>query len=283
MLWLVAVIIATFLSGLGTVLHRYVTKEEDVPSYSFLFTLIAGLFFIPLLFTERTRLPSGYEWIPFLMAAFLWFLINVVGFTAAKYTQASLKAPLSNVKVLFLFILAVLFLHEEATVERIAGTIFIFLGAFLLTWRKGSFAHLREFGVQLTVLTALLTALVTMLDKYNMLLGFSRNFYGAAMYLVPCFFHGIRVLRRKSHLKKILRNKGWFVLLSGITYGLLYYLYLFAYSFPEAPISVIYPISQLNLIVAVVLAWIWLGEKAQLERRAAASVLMVVGAILVAI
>lgn len=283
MLWLVAVLIATFLSGLGTVLHRRITKDEDVASYSFLFTLIGGLFFIPLILLENARLPMGWEWIPFLAAAFLWFSINIVGFTAAKYTEASLIAPLGNLKVLFLFILAVIFLHEEATIGRIVGTLLIFLGALALTWEKGTLNKLKHIGVQFAIATALLTAVVTLLDKYNMLLGFSRNFYGAAMYLIPCFFHAIRASKRKTQLKKIIVNQGWYILLAGISYGLLYYLYLFAYSFKDAPISVIYPISRLNLIVAVFLAYIWLKEREEIPKRIFASLLMIIGAVLVAI
>ncbi|MCD6414200.1 MAG: DMT family transporter [Candidatus Diapherotrites archaeon] len=283
MLWLVAVLIATFISGLGTVLHRRITKDEDVPSYSFLFTLIAGLFFIPLIFLEKTRLPIGWEWIPFLAAALLWFSINIVGFTAAKHTEASLIAPLGNLKVLFLFALAVVFLHEEATAGRLIGTFLIFSGALALTWEKGALKKLKHIGVQLAIVTAFLTAVVTLLDKYNMLIRFSKSFYGAAMYLVPCLFHGIRVTRRKHQLKKIIKNQGWYILLAGVLYGILYYLYLFAYSFKDAPISVIYPISRLNLIVAVALAYIWLGERKEIKKRAIASVFMIAGAILVAI
>jgi drug/metabolite transporter (DMT)-like permease len=284
MLWLYAVLLATLIGGLGKVVHRKVAKAEDVPSYSFLFTLVAGLSFVPLLFLEETVLPTGLGWITVLAAAFLWFIINITGFNAAKYTEVSLKAPLNNLKVLFLFVLAIVFLQEAVTVQKVAGTLLVFLGSVVLTWEKGSFRQLKEKGVQLTVLTAFLTAIVTMLDKYNITIGISRNFYGLAMYLVPCFLHGLRVTNRKHQMQRIIRNQGKTILFIGVIYGVIYYyLYLFAYSFKEAEISIIFPITQLGMLVALALGYVWLGEKTDLKKRIAASAVMIAGAILVTI
>lgn len=284
MLWLYAVLVATLIGGLGKTLHRKVIKDEDVPSYSFLFTLIAGLSFLPLLLIEETVFPVGWQWAAFLGAALLWFFINITGFNASKRTEVSLHAPLSNVKIIILFLFAIVFLKEAVTIQKIVGTLIVFSGALVLSWEKGSFKQVKQKGIQLILLTAFLTAIVTLLDKHNMLEGISKGFYGLSMYWIPCFFHGLRVTTRKHHLKKIIRNQGKTILLMGILYGVIYYyLFLYAYSFPQAEISIIYPISQLSVLIAVFLGYAWLGERGALKKRLAASALMIAGAILVAI
>jgi drug/metabolite transporter (DMT)-like permease len=279
--WMAPLLLATFLSGLGNALHRRIAEKEDVQSYSFLFTLIAGALFVPLMFTEPLVLPQGIGWAVFFLAAFFWFVANITAFTAAKHAEASLIAPLNNVKVVLLLFLSMVLLQEALTLPKLAGTLLVFAGAFILTWGPGKFGNLKDPGVQFTLFNALFIAMVTILDKANIMLGVSRNFYGACMYLVPCVFHAMRLKGRKSHLKKIVKNKGREVLAVGVTYFLLYYLYLVVYSFPEAEISIVYPIGRLNILVTVFLGFVWLGEKKDVGKRLLASLLMIAGAVLV--
>lgn len=284
MLWLYAVIFATLMGGIGQVLHRRITKDEDVRSYSFLFTLIAGLSFIPVMFLEDMTLPSGNGWLTFFAAAGLWFLINITGFNATKRTEVGVYAPLSKTSIIFVLLLASVFLGENVTLAKILGTLVIFTGIVMLTWKKGSLDKLKDKGIQLVLLTALLTAMVTLLDKHNMTLGISKGFYGMVMYLIPCALHGVRAKSRGRKIKRIIKNQGPYVLLVGLIYGVLYYyLFLYAYSFPEAEISIIYPISQLKILLAVILGYLWLGETQSLGKKLAASALMIAGAVLVAI
>ncbi|MCD4740749.1 DMT family transporter [archaeon] len=285
MSWLYAILIATVIGGFGKVLHRKVTKDEDVASYSFLFTLVAGFSFIPLFFLEDVTLPQGDAWLYLLAAAFLWFLINITGFNATKRTEVSLYAPLNNLKIIFVLILAVVFLGEAVTVQKILGTIVVFAGAFFLTWKKGSLKQLEDRGVQLVILTAFLTGIVSLFDKYNIhQLEISKSFYGLAMYWIPCALHGFRIIGRKQHMKKIIKNQGGTILITGLIYGVIYYyLFLFAYSFDAAEISVIFPLSQLSIVIALFLGYAWLGEKTDLKKRFVSSLIMIAGAILVAL
>jgi drug/metabolite transporter (DMT)-like permease len=270
------------MGGFGTAINRYILREEDTLSYAFVFSFLSGLFFLPFLIfelmTKQMLFPASAEaWLFFALAALLWLSLNIIGFEAYKHTEVTLGSPLRNVSVFFLILLSFFFLSEQLNIGKIFGTTVIFCGIFVLTYKKGMFEHLKDKGVQLILLTALLTALVTLLDKANMsVYKFPVVFYGAMMFLVPSFFLGIVAGFRISKLKLMLRRKWPFALLVAFFYMAIYYLYLTVYKL--ADISIVYPLSRLELLVSITLGYFWLKERGEIKQRVIGALLMIAGA-----
>ena len=139
MLWLVYALISAFATGINRVFHRVVMLKEDTISYSCLFNIIGGLFFIPLLIKEFIFPLEIFPWILVGIAAALWAIETFVSFESFAYVPVSIKSPMDETRVVFLLILSVLILSESLFIEKIAGTLLIFIGIVILTYKDGRF------------------------------------------------------------------------------------------------------------------------------------------------
>lgn len=280
MLWFFATISAVLLNSIGKVLHRYILRDEDAIGYAFIWSLLSAIFYIPLLVIEPLSLPSNQlEWMGLFLGAFIWLTINIVGFYSIKHTHLTLRTPLNATKLIFIMFFANIFLDESITVWKLAGTLFMFIGIFVLTWKKGAFKHLKEYGVRLTLLTALLTACVAIVDKFNMNNGISPAFYGMLMYLFPSIPLGIMTKSRLEGFEKMWKKKAIFVILAAVCYTGTYYFHMIAYTL--ADVTNVYPILQLTTLVAIVLGYVTLKEKSEIIQRFVGGVCMVLGSIII--
>ncbi|MCK4327776.1 MAG: DMT family transporter [Candidatus Diapherotrites archaeon] len=279
MSWLVLVLLSVLLSGIGAAINRYVLRDEHVYSYSFLFTFLSSLFFVPLMLTEEIILPQTTGgWLIVLAAGVLWWTINIIGFMGISKTDVTLSKPLASSKVVIVFLLSVLVLGEAVTAGKIIGTILVMAGMLVLTWKKGWFTHLRSEGVQLLLAAAVIMSVVHVLDKYNMGV-VSPNFYGFLMYFIPAIPLGVMAAFRLPKLKQTIQNKWKAAVLVAVCYGAMYYFILQAYRL--ADLNAIYPILQLATLVTMGMAYFWLKEKAEFRQRVAGAALMILGAVLV--
>lgn len=279
--WLVLVLTSVLLSGAGSAINRYILRDEHVISYGFVFTFISSVFFLPLMLTEEVVLPQTTEaWFTVFAAGVLWWVINIIGFSGVSKIDATLSKPLASTKILIVFVLSVLLLGETATAERIVGTILVMAGTIVITWKRTWFSHFRNEGVQLVLATAAITAVVNLLDKYNMAF-VSANFYGFLMYFIPSVLLGLMTLSRVSELKRTVKSKWKAILVVTLCYGVAYYFILNAYT--AADVNVIYPLLQLATLVTMGIAYFWLGEKVEFGQRVAGATLMIIGAALVTI
>ena len=282
MLWLWVTLSAVFINALGKIIHRYILKDEDAIGYAFIWSFLSAVFYIPLLAIEPLRLPTTQlEWMGFFLAVALWLIINIVGFYSIKHTEITLRTPLNTIKIVLILLLGAVFLHEEITTWKVFGTLLVFAGAFVITWKKGALGHLTEYGVKLTLLTSLLTACVAIVDKFNMNNGISPAFYGMMMYLVPSLFLGIMTRSRIAGFRKLWENKAPFVILAALCYTGMYYLHMVAYTLGD--VTNVYPVLQLTTLVTVILGYVLLKEKTEIKQRIVGAILMIMGAVLIAL
>ena len=279
--WLILTIVSILLAGIGASIHRYILRDEHVISYGFLFTFLSGLCFIPVLFTEPIVLPqTNGAWFLIIATAILWFTVNVIGFTAVKKIESTLGKPLAVSKVLVVVVLSVLMLGEAINEWKLGGTLLLMVGVLVLTWQKGWLGHLRDEGVQLMLVSAAITGVIAVLDKFNMG-NISPNLYGFMMYMFAAVLLGGMTSYRIPQLKKTIKNKWKAILFVTASYGAMYYFLLNAYKL--ADVNVVYPIYHLNMLLTVGLGYFWLGEKTQFKQRLAGAGLMIIGAILIAL
>lgn len=83
---------------------------------------------------EKILLPlfALSNWKAMVPAALLGSYVGLVAWMAGmKFTLASIAAPLNQLNVVFIFILAAVFLKEKVTTTKIAAVVVAFIGAFL--------------------------------------------------------------------------------------------------------------------------------------------------------
>jgi uncharacterized membrane protein len=145
--------------------------------------------------------------------------------------------------------------------------------------KKKFFGKLSDRGVQLTLLVALLSATVAIIDKKSMSF-FTAGTYGFLVYLVPAIFLAFIVMKRKPKLRSLIKNNGKFVVLAAVFSVLFYYSLLMAYSLTDA--SPVFPITRLSTLLAVFGGVIFLRERKETLKRIIASVVIITGAVFIA-
>ena len=133
--------------------------------------------------------------------------------------------------------------------------------------------------MQLTLITALLSALVAIIDK-KATVYFSAGMYGAIVYLIPALFLGIYVLTRKrKDAASIMRTKSrWLSIV--VACGFVFYFFQLL-AFKAADVSIVYPVLRMSTLFTVLGGIIFLGERESVIRKLTATLIIIAGVILV--
>lgn len=277
MLWLFLVLGIIILSGIGSIIHRWVLKDEgDFLAFGFAFQVFGTLFFIPILLAEW-QFPSQPEaWILAVISSVLWAVLGVVGFKAQRFTEVSLRAPIGKSKMLWVILFAALFLGETVTQGKIIGSALIFLGVVLVTFKAdeplGGFGDL---GVKLTFIAALIGGIGSIVDKVAMSY-FQPGTYGFIEYLLPAIWLGLFVPQSTKRFGKLLKGKGKWVIAASLIAVVWSWMLFKVYQLAE--VSTIAPLLELSVIVTVIGGFVFLGERKDILRRIIGTLIVLAGA-----
>lgn len=280
MFWPFLVLGIIILSGIGSLIHRWVLKDEkDFLAFGFAFQVFGTLFFIPILLVEW-QFPSQPEaWILAVISSVLWAALGVVGFKAQRFTEVSLRSPIGKSKMLWVIFFAALLLGEAVTQNKIVGSALIFLGVVLVTFKTdeplGGFGDL---GVKLTLIAALMGGAVAIVDKVAMSY-FQPGIYGFIEYLLPMIWLGLLVPQSTKRLSKLLKGKGKWVIAASLLAVIWSWMLFKAYQL--ADVSTIAPLLELSVIVTVIGGFIILGERKDIIRRIIGTLIIIVGALII--
>ena len=104
MLWLVYAFIGAILNGIKVVIHRHVMKTESPYSYGLFENIFAAIIFLPI-FIIYFKMPVGiFPWILMLLSSILWTSLVPIANYSYKYTEVSLRAPLTQLSIFFVFV-----------------------------------------------------------------------------------------------------------------------------------------------------------------------------------
>jgi len=278
MIWLIYALIATLSASIRSIFHRFIMLTEDPYSYALLENILTAFIFIPVLINEFVFPLNITAWILVLTSSILWVFIAIVGFYAYKYTQVSLKSPLSESRVLWVLLFAIIFLKEKLIFDKIFGIILIFISLVILTYKKRKrFGDLSDKGVQLTLLTALLTAGVAIIDK-SALQYFTAGTFGFLVYFIPGLILMGFGKKHFKDVKKILKTKHYYLGLVVILGFFFYYFKLKAYEI--ADVTQVFPIIRLSTAFTVIFGIIFLREKENIWKKIIATVIILFGVLL---
>lgn len=276
--WEILAITAAILYGIVQIIFRHIMKKGNNIAVSFGFQVISAIIFLPFVFLFLEPLPAGYlPWIIVLAASFLWVIDNLVGFEAWKHIDVSLRAPISKVSILFVFLLSVLVLDESVTLQKIGGIALVFIGIIALTWEGKLFRGLSSKGVRLTILAELIYSILVIIDRFA-LNYFPTLMYSFLVYFLPALMMMPLAIRNKSHVKNLfLKNK--IALFSVALLGAIgYYLQLTAYKMTE--VSNVIPVIELSVLVSVFGGFLIYKER-NLGKRLVGAIFMLIGGILI--
>ena len=262
-------------------MHRHVVKDTSPYAYSWLTQIIAMLLFLPFALSNLAIPQTKTAWLVLIVAAIVWVLVDLSALTAYKWTEVSLKEPISQSKLIWALLFGLIFLGETITLQRAMGTIIIFLGTSLLLYHpERKFGRLSESGVRWTLLTALLSAIVAIIDKFA-LNWFVPEVYGFLVYLGPAIILTAFIPTKIKQVKHLIKNKWRSVFIAIFFSTATYFFTIQAYA--KADVTFVYPLLQMGVLLTVLSGIFFMKEREHFWQKIIAATMIVIGAIIIGI
>jgi len=276
---IIFILLAIVFLTTARIIVRYILRETEPYAFSWLTQIVDTLIWLPFALWSFTFPTEKTAWIVLGINGVLWAVVSICSYIAMKGTQLSLKEPLSQSKLLWGLLIAVFFLHEQPSSYRIIGTIVILIGVSILLWHpERKFGNFSDSGVKWTLGTAVISAIVSSIDKYS-LHWFTPAVYGFFMYLIPTVVLSFFLRGRTQHIGHLLKRHGKTAILSILLYTGGYYFTL--RSFQAVDFTLAYPLLQISTLFTVIGGIVLLKEHKHLWQKIIATVVIVAGVILV--
>ena len=286
MRWLAFALGAAFLSAVAMVVRKKALEVESAVDFSTALALVNVLVSLPLFF-----------WLDIQISVFLWFVIFLVGLTAAfgfllmskalKNMDVSVVSPMRNIEPAFIAFFAFLLVSEVLTFVHIAGISLLIVGSYILELDVKKHDLLAPFGeiigskyIHLLLGSLVIYSISAVLGKY--VLGFTgpitllflSQFFVALVFLVyiKLFHDGL------ADIKRGFNQAGWLIgIIAVITvsYRLLQY-----NAMNIEYVSLVIPIKRLDTLFSTVMGGELFHEHG-LPHKTVACVIMILGASLV--
>ena len=254
-------------------------KENSDPlAQTVVFATLAGIFAFIISLYHGFHLPNLSLFLPnFILMTILLTLAPLCTFRAYKLTEASEVGILLSSQRLWTVIASFICLGETPTVLKIAGTVFILAGVSITSWKKHKIRFTQ--GEIFALIAALLYGL-----------SFVNGFYILRSYDAPSFEvlgNILPVIVLLVIFPKTVKKITFYVNVKnfvGVSFAALFdalaaiCLYV-AYQYGRNA-SEIAPLSATSLVITVVFAAIFLGERKNLAKKLFGAFIAVVGAIL---
>jgi len=138
--WLFWSLLSAFFAGLTAVLAKVGVEGVSSNLATAIRTTVVLLFSWALVAAARAPVSlnslSKRTWIFLILSGLATGLSWVCYFRALQLGQASQVAPIDKLSVVFVIVLAALFLHEPVTWHHWLGSGLIFAGAIVLAWQS---------------------------------------------------------------------------------------------------------------------------------------------------
>jgi drug/metabolite transporter (DMT)-like permease len=288
-MWAILALGAALLTSFNPILYKRILRDVDtlpvVWAVTFLGLPLLGIFTVLL-----TPQMPGLDW-AFLFAVIGSAVLNVTAHLAStkalKLEDASLVAPLLTFSPVFTVLIAAVFLGEIPSTRGLIGIGFLLVGAYWLTRPSGGewFSPLKSLarkpGVVLVLLAGLLWAITPILEKTAIqhTNPSSPRFAAFIIDVLLVLLLTTPALRRGGTSFSNLRLHRRDLFVAGLIAGAAPVLGYTAFSL--GPVGYVTTMFRFSSVITVFWAALFLKEH-NLRRRLPASLLMVVGAVLLA-
>lgn len=288
-MWVVFALGAAVLSSFNPILYKRMLKDIGPLQLVWAVTLLG----LPLLgFLSFLRKPefSGFDWV-FLLAALGSAGINVAAHVAStkalKLQDVSVVTPLLIFSPVFTIMIAAIFLDELLSARGLTGISLVLIGAYWLN-RSSRTDWLTPFksltlkpGILLVLLAGLLWAVTPILEKTAIQHTEPQSplFAAFTVNVLLVLFLTILMLRSKQPLKSFRPHKGTLFLASLIAGSAPILGYT---AFSLGPVGYVTTLFKTSTLLTVLWGALFLKERG-ISQRLPATLLMVLGAILIAL
>jgi len=277
--WIIFSGISIIASSVSALFQKLAMKHEDsdpivsaihfqllLTIFGFLFAFLTGFKFPPV-----SLLPY------FLMSGALYACGTVAFFRSIKLIEASEMTVLTGSGVLFTILISFIFIHERLTFLQLIGAALILSAVILINYNRKKF-HINA-GAGLAILGSVLYGTAVVIDTYIVKYYDAISFVALASF-TPGLFIALwfikKIPKTITSIKYINRNLLIYSFLYTIA-GIAFYLALQN----GALVSQAGTISRASIILTVILAAFFLGERKHVWKKIVAAILTTIGVLLV--
>ncbi len=260
-MWILLSIIAAFIWSIVNVIDKTImTRFIKRPVIPVIISGLLGIVFSLIIWTKKFVLLSGWPLFLSLLAGAIAAVATIFYFKAIKIEEASRVVPLFAMTLIWIVVLAVIFLGEILTIQEYFGIFIIFLGSVLISIKKRFRFSLGKVFL-LMLLSTILYAVNRILYKY--LMGdwdywtvFSWTNIGFFLIMFPLFIYYIPIFRET--IKKY-KGKAMGLIISSESLSLIaLIIFLVAMSFGfVALVSAVNSVHYLFVFLWTILLSIW--------------------------
>lgn len=223
---------------------------------------------------------KDFSFIPYSMVASLVYCFAFIFYMKSmRLEEVSLVTPIYNFNVVFLLILAVLFLGESFTVLKLLGILLLFFGAYFLSEVKSFLTSYKNLITNKAMLYMLVCsgflAVARIIDGF-VVRSTPPIIYAISLEIFLSIYLFLYIFARKKlgEIKTMFVKSSLWTLALGVTNGISYLFLLIA--FTKIEVSIADPLTMLGVIVAMILAKLIFKEK--IKNRLIGAIVMVIGA-----
>jgi drug/metabolite transporter (DMT)-like permease len=232
---------------------------------------ISALFLLPLLPFE---FPTDFKVYLLLLAGCVFYSLNDrLQTTARKNLEVSVISIVNQLSTVFLIIIGLTAFKEQFLLSKMFGAVLILLGNVLLFYKKGKI-ELNKY-VWLAVLTTLVFAIAISID-----IGISQQFNLPFYIMLTLLLPSLMIFfAEKIKLSEIVQeyetgNKKHY-LITGISWTLAIFFSLRSFQFGR--VTTIVPLQATSVLLNVIIAYFFLGERKDKFKKLISALLIVLG------
>jgi len=276
-MWLIfALVSGLFYTVEGLITRHILRGNKDAWAFSFYFSAIGALVSLPFMLLNVKIATNPFGWIVIVLVGCLIVLQNFLSFKSTNTLEASIQGSITKFRLVWVFLLGVLILHEQSSWLKLIGTLTtVFAGAVILNkFRKRSSLS----GITFAFASTIVYGVIIILYKYLFL-----SFNTASLTFFVFFFPAlINILIMPSALRRIktmFNEQRKPVILACIAGGFANLAMNQSLAIGEA--SKVLVIIEAFLVITLIGEQIFLKEKSHLTTKIIAVVLATIGAILI--
>lgn len=277
-LWQVNLILyIVFIIGFFQFYRLAVKNTKDDAAATIVLQLIAALSAFSLFPFFPIDFPTDPKvWILLLVATIFYGISDRIQTPVRKHLEVSVVAIVGQLSTVFLLIYSVILFKEPLILPKIIGAVLIISGNILLQFKKGTF-HVNKY-VWFIAIASLSYATAVSID-IGTSVSFNLPIYIFFTFSFPAIF--IMVLERKfvaSIKTELTTGATTYLLLTGLCWGFAVFFSL--RSFQLGNVSTIVPLQASTVLLNVLVAYFFLGEKKDEWKKILAALLVIGGIIL---
>jgi len=235
------------------------------------------LIFMPLL---EIKFPSDLKVYIFLGIAIIFYAIyDRLATSVRRGIEASTYSIIKQLSTVFMIIAGLVFFKEPFILNKVIGAFLIVISNVLVFYKKDNF-KLDKYvllGIGANIFyTAALFIDVNLSDSFNL------PFYVATTLIVPALLIALfERIKPKDIINEFKNGNKIAIVATAVSWGVMIFFQLRAYQLGK--VTVVAPLCSLTVILNVIVAYLFLGEKSSLLKKIIASILIIISVLLIKI